>query len=75
LKPAARTFAFQESLAAFCDPSTESASLPWQHRTILLAYMTQGHCDLALRYLLNKQPASECIEDVKLKIEIYTKTG
>nr|CAB3220657.1 protein ELYS-like [Phallusia mammillata] len=63
---------FEESLALFSDAGTETPQLPWQHRQILSAYMSQGHCELALKYLLNKQPGSQSVEDVKLKIEIYT---
>nr|XP_026694871.1 protein ELYS-like [Ciona intestinalis] len=66
---------FHDSIRMFCEAGSSCPSLSWQHRRILLAYLLQGHHDLALRYLLTCQPPTLSEEDVKLKIDIYVKNN
>lgn len=60
---------FEEALKMLLDPLISNADIQdWQHRSILLAFLTQDQPKLALKYSRMRKPPQKDLKDIQLHV-------
>jgi hypothetical protein len=52
-----------------------SELLPWQHTSVIKAFLYQGHAPLALRYIRVASPPTSTPAEVKLRMTVLLANG